>query len=76
MSNTLMMLPAVVSTLQRGLILFKQPRLKEESRRAAPKALVSIIVESGTHSLTVRAHASQTFLLVAHAITYEKYQGV
>jgi len=65
MSNTSKMLPTVVSTLQRGLMLFKQPRLEEESRRAAPKASAAIIVEFGTHSLTAGAYAGQTSRLIS-----------
>ena len=74
MSNTSMKLPIVSSTLQRGLILFKKPRLKEESMRAAPKTLVSITIELGTNS-TAGAHASQNFLLIVHAITYANMKG-
>ena len=72
MSNTSKMLPAIVSTLQRGLILFKQPMLEEVSRRAAPKASVSIIVEFGTYSLTTRAYARQTSWLISLHLIHPK----
>lgn len=69
------MLLAAASTLQRGPFLFKQLKLKKESRRVAPKGSVSITVESSTHSLTAGAHAGQNFLLIMHAITYANMKG-
>ena len=50
--------------------LFNQLGLKEESRRAATEALVSIAASSGTHCLTAEAHASCAFLETTNVITF------
>ena len=65
--------PAAISALQRSptfWTLFNQLGLKEESRRAATKALVSIAAGSGTHCLTAEAHASHAFLETTNVITF------
>ena len=64
---------AVVSTLQRSpafCALFNQLGFNEEARKAATEALVSIASDSGTHCLTVEAHASRAFLETTNAITF------
>ena len=65
--------PAAISALQRSptfRTLFNQLGLKEESKRAATEALVSIVAGSGTHCLIAEAHASQAFLETTNAITF------
>ena len=65
--------PAAISALQRSptfRTLFNQLGLMEESRRAATKALVSIIAGSETHCLTAEAHASRAFLETTNVITF------
>ena len=44
--------------------------LKEDSRRVATEALISIAASSGTHCLTVAAHASRAFLEITNVITF------
>ena len=44
--------------------------LKEESRRSATEALVSIAASSGTYCLTAEAHASRSFLETTNVITF------
>ena len=65
--------PAAISALQRSptfRTLFNQLGLKEESRRVAIEALVSIVASSGTHYLTAEAHASRPFLETTNVITF------
>ena len=65
--------PTAISTFQRSLTfrtLFNQLGLKEESRRSATEALVSIAASSGTHYLTTEAHASRAFLETTNVITF------
>ena len=50
--------------------LFNQLGLKEESRRTATEALVSIAASSGTHCLIAEAHASRAFLETTNVITF------
>nr|POE63876.1 hypothetical protein CFP56_24708 [Quercus suber] len=64
---------AAISALQRSSnfrTLFNQLGLKEESRRTATEAFVSIVANSGTHCLRANAHASQAFLDTTNAITF------
>ena len=65
--------PAAISALQRSptfRTLFNQLGLKEESKRAATEALVSIVAGSGTHCLIAEAHASRAFLETTNVITF------
>ena len=65
--------PIAISALQRSptfRTLFNQLELKEESRRSATEALVSIAANSGTHCLTAEAHASRAFLETTNVITF------
>ncbi|KAK9999906.1 hypothetical protein SO802_019509 [Lithocarpus litseifolius] len=65
--------PVAISALQRSptfQTLFNQLGLKEESRRIATEALVSITASSGTHCLTAEAHASHAFLETTNVITF------
>ena len=65
--------PITISALQRSptfWTLFNQLELKEESRRSATKALVSIAASSGTYCLTAEAYASRAFLETTNVITF------
>ena len=44
--------------------------LKEESRRTATEALISIAASSGTHYLTAEGQASRAFLEATNVITF------
>nr|POF00014.1 hypothetical protein CFP56_55809 [Quercus suber] len=73
MASSTSMPSAAISVLQRSptfRILFNQLGLKEELRRTASEALVSIVASFGTHCLTAEAHASQAFLETTNAITF------
>ena len=50
--------------------MFNQLGLKDESRRPATEALVSIVASSGTHCLTAKARASCAFLETANVISF------
>ena len=65
--------PAAIFALQRSptfRTLFNQLGLKEESKRAATEALVSIAAGSGTHCLIAETHASRAFLETTNVITF------
>ena len=65
--------PTTIFALQRSptfRTLFNQLGLKEESRRAAIEALVSITTCSRIHCLTAKAHASHAFLETINIITF------
>ena len=50
--------------------MFNQLGLKEESRRSATEALVSIAASFGTYCLTAEAHANRAFLETTNVITF------
>ena len=65
--------PITISALQRSptfRTLFNQLKLKEESRRSATEALVSIAASFGTYCLIAEAHASCAFLETTNVITF------
>ena len=65
--------PVAVLALQRSpafRALFNQLGFNEEARKVSTEALVSIASDSGTHCLTVEAHASRAFLETTNAITF------